>query len=301
MYDVAIIGGGPAGLTASIYTARAGLKTIVFESTAVGGQIINSTDVANYPAAPHISGFTFAQNLQSQAEENSIEIKFEKVKSLRPGEIQVLATDQDEYEAKTVIIATGASHRHLGLKNEEELTGHGISYCATCDGGFFRSKDVAVNGGGDTALDDALYLSNLCENVYLIHRRDEFRGQKGTVEKLNQKSNVHFVLNTTVSALNEKDGHLISIDLLNKSGETTNLPISALFIAIGQVPATSEFAKELNLDEGGYIPSGEDCLTEHPGIFVAGDVRTKTTRQLVTATSDGAISAEAAISYLNNS
>lgn len=373
LYDVAIIGGGPAGLTSAIYTARAGLKTIVFEAVALGGQIINSPDVANYPAAPHISGYTFAENLRSQAEENGVKIVFEKVAKISlqkpqeshdiigttkgdlslyseqyhdnnpihhnkgeatktnaispsgqyPGKTQNVNMSsnptQNEFDilgfvgvpngemvrlcsSKSVILATGASHRHLGLPNEEELTGKGISYCATCDGGFYRNKIVAVNGGGDTALDDTLYLSNLAEKVYLIHRRDEFRGQKGTVDKLRKKSNVQFILNSTVSSLNTTDGKLSSIDILDKTtNNTTSLPVSALFVAIGQVPATKEFSKLLKLDDAGYVPSGEDCLTNLPGIFVAGDVRQKTTRQLVTATSDGAIAAEAVISYLNQS
>lgn len=335
IYDVAIIGGGPAGLTAAIYTSRAGLKTVVFEAVALGGQIINSTDVANYPAAPHISGFTFAENLRTQIEENGVKIVFEKVekvlysqdkqysRKIRNVNLSEPASDPDIsdfvsvqhekikpfwtintinsiYIAKSVIFATGASHRHLGLANEEELTGKGISYCATCDGGFYKGKTVAVNGGGDTALDDALYLSNICEKVYLIHRRDEFRGQKGTVDKLRNKSNVHFILNSTVSALNAENGKLASIDIVSKLDQkTTTLPVSALFIAIGQVPATSNFTDLLKLDEAGYIPSSEDCLTNLPGFFVAGDVRAKTTRQLVTATSDGAIAAEATITYLN--
>lgn len=299
MYDVAIIGGGPAGLTAAIYTARAGLNTIVFEAIALGGQIINSADVANYPAAPHISGITFSNQLKDQVEELGVTLQYEEVKHLRPGKTFTLTTSTNKYSARSVILATGASHRHLNLPGEEQLTGHGVSYCATCDGGFFRKKTVAVNGGGDTALDDALYLSNLCSEVHLIHRRDAFRGSTSTVAKLRQKPNVHFILNSTVSALNAENGKLTSIDITNQSNQTTTLPVSALFIAIGQAPATTNFSDLLKTDQSGYIPSGEDCLTELPGLFVAGDVRTKSLRQLVTATSDGAVAADNAIAFLS--
>lgn len=302
MYDVAIVGGGPAGMTAAIYTARAGLSTVVFEAVAVGGQIINSVDVANYPAAPHISGYQFAENLQTQAEEAGAEMKFEKVESIVGEAAKTIKTNQAEYQAQVVIIATGASHRKLGLPREVELTGKGVSYCATCDGGFFKDKVVAVNGGGDTALDDALYLSNIAKKVYLIHRRQEFRGNEGTVEKLRQKENVEFVLDATINKLLERDGKLAGVEVANKeTGETRELEVTGLFIAIGQEPATGEFATTLQLDERGYVPSTEDCKTEKAGIFVAGDVRVKDVRQLVTAVSDGAVAAEAAIKFLEKS
>ena len=338
MYDVAIIGGGPAGLTSAIYTSRANLKTVVFESVAIGGQIINSPDIANYPAAPHISGITFATHLQHQAEEYDTTIIYEQVKTIHREESNArvnqpsphptsphpnnestthqedanteantypntpffaIITDDGTYTARSVIIATGASPRQLNLPHEKELTGHGISYCATCDGGFFRDQDVAVNGGGNTALDDALYLSNICKHVHLIHRRTEFRGAISTVQQLEAKSNVHFILDSTISALHAKNRRLTSIDILHKSGTTSNLPVSALFIAIGQVPASASFTDILEPDDSGYIPSGEDCQTDIPGLFVAGDVRTKLLRQLVTATSDGAIAANHAIAFLS--
>jgi len=299
MYDVAIIGGGPAGLTAAIYTARAGLSTVVFEAVAIGGQIINSVDVANYPAAPHISGYQFAENLKSQAEEMGAEIKYERVENFHEDFGKVIKTDKGEYKAQTVIVAAGASHRKLGLPLEEKLTGKGVSYCATCDGGFFKGKTVAVNGGGDTALDDALYLANLAKKVYLIHRRGEFRGSEGTVEKLRKKENVEFVLDSMVVKLLEKEGKLNGVTIANsQTGETKDLVVSGLFIAIGQEPATGSLSGTLYLDKAGYVPSSENCKTEMSGVFVAGDVRRKAVRQLVTAVSDGAVAAEAAIKFM---
>lgn len=332
-YDLAIIGAGPAGLTAAIYAARAGKKVAVYEALAPGGQIINSTDVANYPAAPHISGAQFAIELQSQIDELGVELidravvdlapvvndgDMDAVKVLfagrpQPGKARLSAEtpvatgvsdavqEQNFHRARAVIIATGASHRHLNLPHEDELVGRGISYCATCDGGFFRGQPVAVNGGGDTALDDALYLSNLASDVYLVHRRQEFRGSASTLAKLRAKPNVHFILDTTVTALNPgPDGKLASISLSTKPDTTQTLPVNALFIAIGQTPNTNLVQDLIPLDPHGYIPSDESCTTELPWLFVAGDVRTKPLRQLVTATADGATAAAAAIDYLNS-
>ena len=227
------------------------------------------------------------------------EIKYERVENFHEDFGKVIKTDKGEYKAQTVIVATGASHRKLGLPLEEKLTGKGVSYCATCDGGFFKGKTVAVNGGGDTALDDALYLANLAKKVYLIHRRGEFRGSEGTVEKLRKKENVEFVLDSMVVKLLEKEGKLNGVTIANsQTGETKDLVVSGLFIAIGQEPATGSLSGTLYLDKAGYVPSSENCKTEMSGVFVAGDVRRKAVRQLVTAVSDGAVAAEAAIKFM---
>ena len=320
LYDIAIIGAGPAGLTAALYAARAGEKTVIFEALAPGGQIINSKKIENYPAAPNISGLDFTKNLLAQISELNVELKTEKVLKILPE--TRLETDNGIYEAKTIIIATGATHRSLGLKNEKELIGKGISCCATCDGNFYRNKPVAVVGGGDTALDDALYLSNLAKTVYLVHRRSEFRGNQKTVEKLKQKPNVKFILNSTVAALNpDENGKLTSIEIAttqnatthstatpstitpnaiaNAAPEKTVLEISALFVAIGQIPATDFLNDLLDKTPSGHLKSDETCTTKLPKIFIAGDVREKPIRQLTTAVADGTVAAEAAISYLN--
>lgn len=298
MYDVIIIGGGPAGLTAAIYARRANLKTLVLEATACGGQIIITPDIENYPAAMHISGLDFASRLESQANELGAEIKFEEVTGLNDrGVEKEVYTDSGSYTGKAVIIATGTKPRKLGLIGEDELIGHGVSYCATCDGSFYRGRVVAVNGGGNTALDDALFLSNIAEKVYLIHRRDEFRGDAETVEKLKAKENVELVLNSNVTKL-DYDKKLNSIEVTDVNGATRKLDVAALFIAIGRMPATEAFADKITMLDGDYI-DGEYCHTNMPGIFVAGDCRNKEVRQLVTATADGAVAVHEVLKLLN--
>jgi thioredoxin reductase (NADPH) len=298
MYDIIIIGGGPAGLTAAIYARRANLKVLVLEATACGGQIIITPDIENYPAAMHISGLDFASRLESQANELGAEIKFEEVTSVEDRDAEkVVYTDSGTYNTKTVIIATGTTPRKLGLEGEDLLVGHGISYCATCDGSFYRGRAVAVNGGGNTALDDALFLSNIVEKVYLIHRRDQFRGDAETVEKIRSKANIELILSSQVTKLNY-DKKLNSIEVTSVDGNKRELEIACLFIAIGRMPATSIFAEKVTLKEDGYI-DGEYCHTNIPGIFVAGDCRNKEVRQLVTATSDGAVAVHEALKFLN--
>lgn len=298
MYDVIIIGGGPAGLTAAIYARRANLKTLVLEATACGGQIIITPDIENYPAAMHISGLDFASRLESQANEFGAEIKFEEVTGINDrGDEKDVYTDSGTYTGKTIIIATGTTPRKLGLEGEALLVGHGISYCATCDGSFYRGRVVAVNGGGNTALDDALFLSNIVEKVYLIHRRDEFRGDAEIVEKIREKQNIELVLSSQVTKLNY-DKKLNSIEVTNVNGEKRELEIACLFIAIGRLPATNAFKDKVTMKEDGFI-DGEYCHTSAPGIFVAGDCRNKEVRQLVTATSDGAVAVHEVIKYLS--
>jgi len=299
MYDVLIIGAGPAGLTAAIYACRAEKSTLVLEAKTYGGQIINTPDIANYPVAPGISGFDFATTLYNQAKNLGAEVKFEKVTEVRDGEVKTVVTPKNTYEAKTVIVATGAENRKLGVEGEDKLIGRGISYCATCDGNFFRKKVVAVAGGGNTAVEDALYLADLAEKVYLIHRRDAFRADAALVSKLKERDNVELVLNANVTKLLYEQ-RLQGVEVTDKlTGDTRVLDVAGLFVAVGQVPENQNFAQLIDLDASGYAIAGEDCLTKVPGVFVAGDNRVKDVRQLITAASDGAVAATAAIKYLN--
>ena len=299
MYDIIIIGAGPAGLTAAIYGRRANKKVLVLEALTYGGQIVNTTVIDNYPALPHVTGFDFATNLYNQAIELGAEIKFEKVINIIVDKDKKVITDSNEYTSRAIIIATGADRRKLGLENEDKFTGSGISYCATCDGNFFKDKEVAVNGGGNTALTDALYLSDIASKVYLIHRRDEFRGSESLVNEVKKRNNIELVLNSKVTKLNG-DNHLTSIEVTNNDGSTRELPISCLFVAIGQVPVTENFVKLIDVDDNGYAIAGEDMKTKVAGLYVAGDVRKKSLRQLATAISDGAIAATEAIHDIQN-
>ena len=300
MYDIIIIGAGPAGLTSAIYARRASKKVLVLEARSYGGQIINTLDIENYPVESHISGFDFATKLYNQAKDLGAEIVFEKVVNINDkGSIKEVVTTKNIYNSKAVIIASGAENRKLGLVNEEELVGKGVSYCATCDGAFYRNKIVAVVGGGNTALEDALYLADVASKVYLIHRRDEFRGDETSVNSLNERENVEFIYNSTVTKLNANE-KLESIEVTNKDGSVKTIDVDGLFVAVGRIPENQNFAKLIDLNEAGYAESGEDCTTKVKGIFVAGDNRTKEVRQLVTATSDGAIAATNAVKYINS-
>ena len=298
MYDIIIIGAGPAGLSAAIYAKRASKSVLVLEGNAYGGQIINTPDVENYPVVAHISGFEFATNLYNQASSLGAQIKFEKALEIIDGEIKSVKTASDTYQAKAVIIATGSRNRKLGIEKEEQLTGKGVSYCATCDGNFYRNKPVAVVGGGNTAIEDALYLSDIASKVYLIHRRDAFRAEQASVEALKGKENVEFVLNCVVTKL-ISDIKLEGVEVCDKSGETRIINTDALFVAVGRIPENEQFKAVAKTDDEGYIIAGEDCKTNSEGIFVAGDNRTKQLRQLITAASDGAVAATAAVNYLN--
>lgn len=300
MYDIIIIGAGPAGLTASIYALRSSKKVLVLESRNYGGQIINANSIENYPAIEKISGFDLATNMYNQAKKLGAEIVFEEVVSINDLNIQKeIITNKNIYKTKSVIIATGLENRKLGIPNEEELIGKGISYCATCDGNFYKDKIVAVVGGGNTALEDALYLSNIASKVYLIHRRDEFRGESLSVKHLKEKNNIEFIYESTIKNINGKD-KLESIEIVNQSGNSKNIDIDGLFIAIGKKPENDIFSNLIELDSNGYIIANENCHTNIAGIFAAGDNRKKEVRQLVTATSDGAVAASEAIKYINN-
>ena len=309
LYDVIIIGSGPAGLSAAIYAKRAKLSSLTIEANfASGGQVLNTYEVDNYPGLPGISGMDLGSTLRAHAEKMGAEFSRERVKELvLDEEIKIVRTRKNEYHARTVILATGAEHRALNVPGEKELSGMGVSYCATCDGAFYKGKTAAVLGGGDTALDDALYLSDICEKVYLVHRRDSFRGAQSTVELLKQKENVELVLNETVTEIyGEKKPTGIKL----KSGRT--LAVDGVFVAYGSVPQSELIKNLVQLDERGYVVAGEDGITyaatkngDHdrsvqPGLYVAGDVRTKTLRQVVTAVSDGANAATTAAEYLRD-
>jgi thioredoxin reductase (NADPH) len=299
MYDIIIVGAGTAGLSAAIYGVRAGKSVLVLEANMYGGQIINTPEIENYPGIKHISGYEFATNLYEQAKDLGAEIKFEKVIEIKSDkEIKLVITEKETYMTKSIILATGAKNRPLGLEKEKEWIGHGISYCATCDGAFFRGKEVAVNGGGNTALEDALFLSSYCSKVYVIHRRDTFRGEEKLLRSLKEKSNVEFILNSQIQELFGSD-RLEGIKVINhNTKEEQIININGLFIAIGQMPENMIFAGVVELDNGGYIKGGENCRTNIEGIFVAGDTRTKSVRQLATAASDGAIAGLAACEYI---
>lgn len=300
MYDIVIIGAGTAGLSAAIYGIRAGKTVLVLEGESYGGQIINSPEVENYPGIKNISGFEFATNLYEQAVSLGAEIIFEQVTRVEHLEaIYNVVTTNKKIEAKTVIIASGVKRRSLGLENEKELIGAGVSYCATCDGMFFRGKDVVVVGGGSTALEDTIFLSEYCNKVYLIHRRDKFRGEDKLIDIVLKKENVQCIMNTTIEQLISND-KLSGVKMRNiNTNEIQELSIKGLFVAVGQVPSNDIFNEIVNLDESGYIIAGEDCKTNIEGILVAGDCRTKKVRQLATAAADGAVAALGACELLN--
>lgn len=299
MYDIGIIGGGTAGMTAAVYGQRAGKKTLIIEGGAFGGQITSSPNVENYPGIASVSGSEFSMNLLDQATKLGADTVTEQVTGIRDeGSQKVIVTGSNEYPCKSVILATGVTHRHLGAPGEERLAGAGVSYCATCDGMFFRGRDVAVIGGGSTALQDAEFLSNYCKKVYLIHRRDEFRGEDNIVKRLREKENVEFILSATVEEIAGEDAVEKLILNHKKTGEESELPVAGVFVAVGQIPKNEVFADVVKLDAGGFILASEDCLTSHPGIFAAGDCRTKEVRQLTTAAADGAVAALAACKYI---
>lgn len=300
MYDIIVIGAGPAGMTASIYARRALKKVLVLEAVSYGGQIINTLDIENYPVEAHISGFDFSTKLYNQAVDLGAEFIFEKcIKIEKKNSSFDVFTPNCKYQCKSLIIATGTENRKLGLDREHEYIGKGLSYCATCDGAFYKKKDVAVVGGGNTALEDALYLSNICNKVYLIHRRNEFRGDNSVVDKIKGKNNIDIIYNSNVTKL-IGDERLSSIEVSNTDGSIKEIFVSGLFVAVGKIPENEIFKDLIKMDENGYILASENCHTNIDGIFVAGDNRTKLLRQLVTATSDGAVAATEAIHYLES-
>ncbi len=294
-YDIVIIGAGIAGLTAAIYAKRANKKVLVLEGKVYGGQIINTFDIENWPGDFRVSGVDLMQKVYKQATDLGAKIEFgEMLKIEKSDDYFIVESEDEKYEAKSVIIAVGTEDKKMELPREKELTGRGVSYCATCDGALYKNKNVAIIGGGNTALYDALYLSDIVKKIYLVHRRNEFRGDAILVEKLRKKDNIEFLLEKQpveiigeekVSGLKLNDGQILDVD--------------GIFVAIGKKPMTEKIKELVDLDERGYVKAGEDCKTSCPGVFVAGDCRTKNIRQLITAASDGAVAAEMAIDYIN--
>ena len=300
MRDLIIIGAGPAGLTAGIYGKRAGLDTLILDESCIGGgQVMTTYDVDNYPGLPGISGMDLSEKFKSHADDAGVEFKMGTLTGIETGDVIKLHTDSGDLEAKTIIIATGATHNKLGIPGEEELQGMGVSYCATCDGAFFRGRTAAVVGGGDVALEDALFLARGCRKVYLIHRRDAFRGAKKLEDKVRATENIELVLDTVpVSILGENGVTGIAVSNV-KTGAESVLAVDGVFIAVGTHPITEYLKGRLELDSKGYIVADETGKTSIPGVFAAGDVRTKALRQIVTAASDGANAVESVLEYIN--
>lgn len=299
MVDICIIGAGTAGLSAAIYGLRAGKTVLVLEALTYGGQIINTPDIENYPGFRHISGYDFASSLYEQASALGMKIIYDKVNSIEKIDNAFLVHgNMETYNARTVIIASGMTRRKLDIPGEEKFRGLGVSYCATCDGAFFRKKRVAVAGGGNTAVGEAQYLSEFCEHVYLIHRRDTFRAEQGALDQLKQRKNVNIITNAVLLSVNGSDS-VSSVTYRNKeNGDNIELDISGLFVAVGSMPDT-DFVKDfIELDESGYVVADESCKTNLDGIYVAGDCRTKDVRQLTTAVADGTVAALAACNYI---
>ncbi len=288
-YDIIIIGSGPAGYTAAIYAGRAGYRSVLFEKLSPGGQMGITSNIENYPGFDAIDGFTLTDIMMKQAVKFGAVIKNEEVVSaVLTDKVKSVKTKKNEYCADAVIIATGAQPKKLSVTGEKEFTGRGVSYCATCDGMFYKGKTVVVNGGGDTAIEDALYLSGICERVVLVHRRNEFRASAYSVNKAREKENIEFVTN---SVIEEIIGYntVESVKIKNVlTGEESSIPCDGLFVAIGRIPNSDIFIGQVETDEHGYIIAGEDCITSLEGVCAAGDVRTKTLRQIVTACADGA-------------
>lgn len=301
MYDLIVIGGGPAGLTAALYALRAGKSVLVIEKSTFGGQITWSPKVENFPTIPSISGAELGDRLTSQVLEQGAELELDEVTGVElDGNIKRVKTDfGGTFEAKALIIAAGARPRTLGIPGEEALMGAGVCFCAVCDGAFYKGKAVAVNGGGNSALQDALLLSDTCSKVYIIHRRDKFRGEAKLVEALRAKANVEFVLNSSVTDLLGQD-ELNGIVVTDNAGNSRQLDVEGLFVAIGHAPDNGVFSELIDLDDGGYADSDESCTTKTPGVFAAGDCRRKTVRQLTTATADGSCAALAACRYIDS-
>lgn len=288
MYDVIIVGAGPSGMSAALYALRANKKVLILEKECYGGQIINASNIENYPAIPNISGFDFATNLYNQIKKLGVEFKYEEVIEIT--DEKEVKTSKNTYKAKCIIIATGLKKRKLNILNEEKLLGKGISYCATCDGNFFKDRVVAVVGGGNTALEDAIYLSNITKKVYLIHRRDKFRGEEKLINDVLKKDNIELILNSNITSINGED-HLESIEVTDIENNINKLDIDGLFIAIGNIPDNKRFENIVLLDSNGYIVTDDNLCTKTNDIYVVGDTRVKTLRQLATATADGTIAA----------
>ena len=300
MTDIVIIGGGPCGMTAGLYALRSGFSVKIYESKVYGGQMVNTPEVENFPATRTIPGWELAQNMYEQLRSVGGDVEYDEIEKIErtDGGFRISGTQTTE-EALAVIIANGVRRRKLDCPGEEELAGCGVSYCATCDGAFFAGKTAAVVGGGNTALEDALYLSNICSKVYLIHRRDSFRGERHLVGPVKARNNIEIIYSSVVKGIyGQKKVEEIAVENLS-SGQSSQLRTDALFVAVGLVPENEKFSSIAELDGFGYIKAGEDTRTSCPGVFAAGDTRTKRLRQIVTACADGAAAAAAAGEYIN--
>lgn len=298
MYDIIIIGGGPAGLTAALYACRANKKTLVIEKETFGGQITFSPKVENIPGFISLTGNEFAEKLVEQVLEQGADVESCEALEIRDGEVKTVVTDDGEYQGKAVIIATGAKHRMLGIDGEERFVGEGISFCAVCDGAFYKDKTVAVVGGGNSALQEAILLADTAKKVYVVQNLDFFTGEKKLVDQLERLDNVEIILGVTVDSF-DGDNELEGVVIKNSAGETRTLEIDGLFVAIGLIPQNDAFKNVVTLDGRGYAEVDESCEAETNGIFVAGDCRTKKIRQVTTAAADGAIAALAACDYVD--
>lgn len=297
MYDIAIIGAGPAGLTSAIYAARADKKVVVIEKETFGGQITKSPKVENYPGFIEMSGNEFAEKLIEQTSALGVDIELDTVKNVAKGNgFFTVECEYQSFEAKSVIIAAGSKHRTLGIEREEELTGKGVSYCAVCDGPFFKGQDIAVIGGGNSALQEIVKLSEYCKSVTAVQNLDFLTGEKKLQRIIEQKDNVRVICGATVDSL-VGDDTLTGVVINKKDGSKETLAVTGMFVAIGQCPENEPFKNVAELDERGFIISGEDCCTKTPGVYVAGDCRTKSIRQIVTATGDGATAAVCACRF----
>ncbi len=298
MFDVCVIGAGPAGMSAAIYACRAGLRTAIFEKTVCGGQMANTPEIANYPGISETSGAALSESMRAQMLSLGAELYTEEVLSISGNPPFLLKTASEQYTARSLILANGVERRKLGVPGEDRLMYRGVSFCAVCDGMFFRGKRIAVVGGGNTALEDALYLSGICEKVYLIHRRDAFRAQKVFTDRIFAAENIETLYNTTVKEiLGEQKTEAL---LLQTAEGERKIEVAAVFVAVGLVPDNARFSTLVSLDKAGYIEADEDTHTVRRGVFAAGDTRVKTLRQIVTAAADGARAATEAEKYIRS-
>lgn len=298
IHDIIIVGAGPAGMTAAIYALRANKKVLILEKENIGGQMSSSPLIENYPGFISISGSELANNLYNQVIELGGEVEIEEVLNIKFEDTKVVTTDMNVYETKTIILATGSKYRKLGLENEEQFIGNGISFCVACDGAFYKDKTVAVIGGGNSAIINAITLSDICKKVYVIQNLTNLTAEANLIDKLNEKKNVEVICNTTVKSLIGND-ELKAIDILVNSKEVKRINIDGIFVSIGLIAQNDFIKNQVNLDNLGYIDSSNECNTNITGVFVAGDCRNKKVRQITTAVADGSIAGLNAIAYLN--
>lgn len=301
-YDVVIIGAGPAGMTAAVYASRANLKTLMLERGVPGGQMADTEAIENYPGFDSILGPELSNKMFEHSQKFGAQYAYGEVKEVKDyGDYKEVVAGDKVYKAKAIIIATGAEHRKIGVPGEEELAGRGVSYCAVCDGAFFRDGEIVVVGGGDSAVEEGMYLTRFAKKVTIIHRRDQLRAQKILQDRAFANDKIEFIWNTVVEQINEKDGKVGSLTLKNvKTGEISEFGADGVFIYVGTVPLNEPFKSLGIVDEEGYIPTNENMETKVSGIFAAGDIRAKDLRQIVTATGDGSIAAESAIKYIES-